>query len=187
SGLSVALTYGGSANAPVNAGSYGVTGTINDGNYVGQASGTLTINKASATVTLGSLTQTYDGTPKAASAMTTPSGLSVALTYGGSANAPVNAGTYGVTGTINDGNYAGQASGTLTINKASATVTLGSLTQTYDGTPKAASATTTPPGLSVALTYGSSATAPVNAGTYGVTGTINDVNYTGQASGTLTI
>ena len=53
-------------------------------------SATLTVNKASATVTLGSLSQTYDGSAKAATATTTPSGLTVNFTYNGSATVPTS-------------------------------------------------------------------------------------------------
>ena len=73
------------------------------------------------------------------------------------------------------------------IGKASAAVTLGSLNQTYDGTAKAATATTTPGGLAVSFTYNGSATVPTGAGSYTVVGTINDVNYQGSATDTLVV
>ena len=76
---------------------------------------------------------------------------------------------------------------TVTVNKAVATVTLGSLTQTYDGEPKLATATTVPAGLTVGFTYDGSATAPINIGSYAVTATVTDLNYTGTANGTLVI
>ena len=76
---------------------------------------------------------------------------------------------------------------TVTVNKAVAIVTLGSLTQTYDGTPKLATATTVPAGLTVGFTYDGSATAPINIGSYAVTATVTDLNYTGTANGTLVI
>jgi hypothetical protein len=41
----------------------------------------------------------------------------------------------------------------VTTNKATAIVTLGDLTHTYDGTQKSASATTTPNGLTVNFVY----------------------------------
>jgi len=186
-GLTVDLTYNGSGTAPTAAGSYAVTGTVNDANYSGSSAGTLVISKATATVTLGSLTQTYDGTPKSATATTVPVGLTVDLTYNGSGTAPTAAGSYAVTGTVNDANYSGSSAGTLVISKATATVTLGSLTQTYDGTPKSATATTVPVGLTVDLTYNGSGTAPTEAGSYAVTGTVNDVNYAGSATDTLVI
>jgi hypothetical protein len=186
-GLAVTFTYNGSATIPTSAGSYTVIGTINDANYQGNATGTLVIDKASAAVTLGSLSQTYDGAAKAATATTTPGGLAVTFTYNGSATVPTSAGSYTVVGTINDANYQGSATDTLVINKASSTVSLGSLNQTYDGTAKAATATTTPGGLAVSFTYNGSATIPTSAGSYTVIGTINDVNYQGSATDTLVI
>ncbi len=186
-GKAVTFTYDGSPTVPTNAGSYAVVGTVSDANYQGTASGTLVIGKGTATVNLGSLSQTYDGTAKAASAITAPTGKAVTFTYDGSPTAPTNAGSYAVVGTISDVNYQGTASGTLVIGKGGATVTLGSLSQTFDGTAKAASATTTPAGKAVTFTYDGSPTAPTNAGSYTVVGTVNDANYTGTASGTLVI
>ena len=72
-------------------------------------------------------------------------------------------------------------------NKPAASVSLGNLCQTYDGTAKRASATTSPPGLTVDLTYNGSASAPTNAGNYTVVGTINDPNYEGSSTNTLVI
>ncbi|HEY0863312.1 MAG TPA: MBG domain-containing protein [Lacunisphaera sp.] len=185
--LAVAFTYNGSATAPTNAGSYAVVGTIAEANYQGSANGTLVIAKATATVTLGNLTPTYDGTAKSASATTTPAGLTVNLSYDGSPTAPTNAGSYMVVGTISDSNHQGSASGTLVIAKAVATVTLGNLSPTYDGTAKSATATTTPANLAVDLSYDGSATAPTNAGSYAIVGTVNEANYQGTANGTLVI
>ncbi|MGB7748529.1 MAG: MBG domain-containing protein, partial [Verrucomicrobiia bacterium] len=186
-GLTVNFTYNGSANAPTNAGSYTVIGTINNPNYTGSATNTLVIAQASGAVTLGSLNQTYNGTAKMATAATAPSGLAVTLTYNGSANAPTNAGSYMVIGTINNPNYTGSATNTLVISQASGAVALGNLSQTYSGTAKAATAGTTPSGLTVTLTYNGSANAPTNAGSYMVIGTINDANYQGSATNTLVI
>jgi len=178
----VSLSFTGS---PQNAGSYPVTATINDANYTGSASATLTINKANATVTFdaASLSQTYSGAVKTVSTTTTPAGLSVDLSFTGT---PQNAGSFAVTATINDTNYTGSASATLTINKADASVTFdaASLSQTYSGTVKTVSTTTTPAGLSVSLSFTG---APQNAGSYPVTATISDANYTGSASATLTV
>jgi len=188
--LPVTFTYNGSANAPTNAGSYAVAASVNSPNYTGSSNGTLTIARAAATVALGNLSQTFDGTSKSATITTTPAGLATTVTYDGSATAPTAVGSFAVVATIANANYTGSANGTLTITPSapiSATVTLGSSTHTYDGTPKAATATTTPPGLPVVITYNGSATAPTNAGSYGVVATINSPTHTGSASGTLTI
>jgi len=101
-------------------------------------SATLTVNKATASITLGSLSQTYNGSAEAATATTTPSGLAVSFTYNGSASVPVNAGSYTVVGTINDPNYQGSTTGTLVINPAPLTITAAANTKTYDGTTSAA-------------------------------------------------
>ncbi len=186
-GLTVNFTYDGLATLPINAGSYTVVGTISDANYAGSATGTLVISKAAAIVTLANLSQTYTGNGLSATATTSPGGLAVNLTYDGAATLPVNAGSYAVVGTINDGNYAGSATGTLVIGKAAATVTLADLSQTYTGSGLSATATTSPGGLAVNLTYDGAATLPINAGGYAVLGAINDANYAGSATGTLVI
>ena len=56
-----------------------------------------------------------------------------------------------MTSTVTDPNYTGEASDTLVISPAVATVTLGDLAQTFDGDPKAVSATTSPIGLTVEI------------------------------------
>src|SRR5439155_676351 len=120
---------------------------------------------------LSNLTQTYDGSPKPVIVTTSPAGVSgVSITYDGSATAPTNAGSYSVVASLNNANYtASNATGTLTINKGTATITLTNLTQGYDGSPKPATATTSPAGLSgVSITYDGSATAPTNVGSYAV-------------------
>ena len=150
--------------------------------------GTLTVTAAIGTVTLGNLSQTYDGTAKAASYATVPPGLAVNLTYNGSANAPTNAGSYTVAGIINDPNYLGGATNTLVIAKPGGTVALSNLLQTYDGTAKSVSATTTPPGLMVNLTYNGSATAPTNGGSSAhLSGVYDHPNYQGSATSTLVV
>lgn len=233
-----------------------------------------TVEKASASVTLGNLTATYNGSPKAATAQTLPSSLPVTLTYAGSATAPTAAGSYAVVGTINHANYQGSASGTLVISKASQTitfaalgtkiygstpivlaatassglpvtytkvsgpatlsgnkltltgagtvvvrasqagntsysaapsvdrsitsikspsatkVTLGGLSTTYNGSTKTITATTSPSGLGVKITYNGSTTVPKNAGSYAIVATVTDPNYKGttaKATGTLVI
>jgi len=164
-----------------------VLATITDANHSGSATGTLVIAKAAATIMLGGLAQTYDGTPKPASATTEPLGLTVDLNYDGSATAPTNAGEHAVVAIITDANHSGSATGTLVIAKAAATIMLGGLAQTYDGTPKPASATTDPLDLTVLLTYDGSTTAPSDPGEYLVVATVVDPNYQGTATATLSI
>jgi large repetitive protein len=100
-----------------------VVATINDANYQGSATGTLVIGQATGAIALGDLSQTYDGGVKAATATTTPSGLTVTYTYNGSAAVPAAAGSYAVVATIDNPNYQGSTSGSLVVNKATLTVT----------------------------------------------------------------
>ncbi|UOQ66085.1 MBG domain-containing protein [Hymenobacter volaticus] len=183
--------------APTNAGSYAVEVTLHNDNFTGSATGTLVIGKAAASVTLASLSQTYDATAKAATASTTATGASsFVFTYlqGGTVvAAPTNAGSYNVLATLNNANYSGSATGVLVINKADASnsITLSNLVQTYNGSAKSASATTTVTGLSTfTFAYSQAATpvaAPTNAGSYTVEATLHNDNFTGSATSTLVI
>ncbi len=186
-GLAVDFTYDGSPAAPTEAGSYEMVATVNDANYEGAATGTLVVAKAPAAVSLGGLAQTYDWTPKNVAATTLPAGLALHVTYNGWPDAPTEAGSYAVAATVDDANYEGSATGTLVVAKAPATVTLGDLVEVYDGTPKVATATTTPEELAIDFSYGGSPKAPVAAGQYPVTGTVSEPNWRGSASGVLTI
>jgi len=187
SGKIVTVTYNGSATAPVTAGSYAVTATVVDDNYVGTVTDTLVIAKAPATLTLGSLSATYDGTAKPVTYTVEPSGKTVVVTYNDSVTVPVNAGTYSVIAAVDDPNYAGTVYGSLIITKQTASVSISNLSYTYDGTAKTVTTVTSPEGLPVTVTYKGSATAPSNAGSYAVVATINDVNYKGSTSDTMII
>ncbi|MCE2862589.1 MAG: putative Ig domain-containing protein [Opitutaceae bacterium] len=73
----------------------------------------------------------------------------------------------------------------MVVAKAAATVTLTGLAATYNGSPKPVIAVTNPSGLKVNLLYGvapGSATVPTNAGSYAVSATIDDSNYSGADS-----
>jgi DNA-binding beta-propeller fold protein YncE len=150
--------------------------------------------KAPATITLSGLNQAYNGSPKAATATTDPAGLEgVALTYDGSLTPPTAVGSYAVVAALTNPEYeAPDAIGTLVIEKGTATITLGNLAHTFDGTAKAATATTNPAGLSgVTLSYSQNSAAvasPSNAGTYHVLAQLSNPNYNpAEAAGTLTI
>jgi MBG domain/Thrombospondin type 3 repeat len=194
-GLSgVAITYNGSSTPPTNPGTYAVSATLTNDDYqAAPASGTLVIAKATATVALGDLNRTFSGSSQAATATTSPAGLgTVTITYDGSATPPTNAGSYSVIATLeNDLYQAAPASGTLTIAKASATLTVGT-EYVYDGTAKQANITTSPAGLAgIVLTYGRNGVpvqSPIDAGIYQVLASLQNPNYQApDAFGTLTI
>ena len=84
---------------------------------------TFVVALAFADVILDGLSQTYDGTPRVVTATTDPAGLSVDITYDGSGTAPTAAGSYAVTGSINDAIYDGVQTGTLVVAQASQSIT----------------------------------------------------------------
>lgn len=84
-------------------------------------------------------------------------------------------------------NAAADMTRTFEITPATAVVNLVGLDVTYDGKPKSVTATTTPPGLPVNITYGSITNQPVNAGSIAIQASVVSSNYTGSATGTLVI
>jgi hypothetical protein len=131
-GTGIAVTIAGLALSGTDATNYTLT----------QPAATGTITKASTFVKLDNLAQTYTGAPRIVGVTTTPAGLAYGVTYNGSATAPTAAGTYAVAVTVNDLNFQGGASDTLTVAKATQTVTFpapaGTLTV---GTPITLNAT----------------------------------------------
>ena len=271
-GLTVAIAYDGKTNAPVAAGTYAVTAAVNDTNYQATAQVSLVIQKATPSVTWANPTDIVYGTPLGAGQMNAMANIPGSFVYNPASGNVLNAGNgqalavaftptdasnytnasatvainvakakltvaadnksraYGAinpdyTGTITGitngdkiapayscsattaspvGNYsiipslsdpdgkldnyiAALNNGILTVQKATGSVTLTNLTQIYDGTPKAVSATTSPTGLTVAIAYDGKTNAPVAAGTYAVTATVNDTNYQATAQGSLVI
>lgn len=185
------------------AGSYPIIaalGTLSAANYTfAFAPGTLTVNKATATINVTALPAVYDALPHAATATATGvngedlGAVTISYSPGGSA-APVNAGSYGVVASFaGDVNYnaASDNSAVITITKATPSLSVGGGTFTYDGTSHGASASATGVGGAAvtgtpAFTYAPGGTAaPVNAGDYTVSAsfTSGDPNYT-DATGT---
>ncbi|MDL2198533.1 MBG domain-containing protein [Halopseudomonas aestusnigri] len=173
-----------------NAGSYVLTASGDDGNYeLTFVNGTLTINKAQATVTANSGTTTYNGAEQSVSGFTVD-GLvngedqSVVTGVTTSGGKGINAGSYVLTvgGGSADNYELSFVDGTLTINKAQATVTANSGTTTYNGAEQSVSGFTVDglvngedaSVLSGVTTSGGKGT---NAGTYVLTASGSDGNY----------
>ena len=89
----------------------------------------------------------------------------------------------------NDSYDAADATGTLVIDQATATLAFGPLTFVFDGTAKSASVTTTPPNLAgVAVTYNRSFVRPSAIGDYLVQAALLNANYTAApVTATMTI
>lgn len=82
---------------------------------------------------------------------------------------------------------ASNVTASIVVGKATAAIALSNLNQTYNGSAKPVTVTTTPAGLGINVTYDGSATAPTAVGTYPVVATISDSNYQGTISGSLVI
>ncbi|MDD4735110.1 MAG: choice-of-anchor D domain-containing protein [Kiritimatiellae bacterium] len=141
-GLSLSASSGLSVTCAVSSGSASISGGTNlvfsgagsvtvvayqggDSNYNAAASVTNSFNvtKAVAGVTLTNLNQTFDGSARTVGSVTSPTGLTVNITYDDSSTAPTNTGSYNVIGLVSDDMYQGGATNTLTVNKAGQTIT----------------------------------------------------------------
>ena len=134
--LTGALTLTTTAVTGSNVGAYPITPSgQSSANYtIAFNNGTLTVTPAAATVTLSGLATTFDFAAQAVTVATNPAGLSVSITYNGSASAPTNAGSYTVAATITDPNYTGNAIGTFAIAKATPLITWANPTAIIAGT-----------------------------------------------------
>ena len=108
------------------------------------------------------------------------------------ATTPSAAGTETITVTYSGDDQASSVAFPLTVGQAAATLGLGNLSFTYDGSPHAAVVTSSPAGLSgVTVTYSQNGVAvadPTQAGDYTVTATLDNPDYTATAAtGTLVI
>ena len=152
--------------------------------------------KLPATVILSNLSNSYDGTPHAATAITIPPGLRVDITYDGFPTPPTNAGSYTTVGTINDLLFEGSDTETLTISKVTLTATANdagrhygapnpSLTARYSGFVNGEDASV----IDIPPTVATAATTATPVGSYGITisgGTDKNYNFS-YVPGTLTI
>jgi hypothetical protein len=148
-------------------------------NYLtGGASVKLNVLKASVTVTLGNLSQTYDGLPKLVSVTTSPLGLPTTISYtnvggapyGPTASPPTQAGTYSVTVSVTDPNYVGSATATLTVAKASQTISFAPLADATYGDPAVKLSATASSGLPVTFSVGALDTCTIASTRVTITG-----------------
>ena len=186
-GVILDVTYNGSADAPTLNGTYEVRVIANDPNYNGFAIGTLTLSGTGAVV-IGNLEQVFTGSPLGASVETTPVGLPTQVTYNGSPDQPVNAGTYEVRALIQDPVFSGFGVDVLTILPATAQVAfnLDSLDQPINGLT-GATAETTPAGLNIEIFYGDSTSIPSEIGSTLIRGVVNEPNWVGSTTSTFKV
>ncbi|UXY15451.1 YDG domain-containing protein [Chitiniphilus purpureus] len=189
------LSYGGTAQGAVNAGSYGITPQgLTAGNYtLSFVPGTLSVSPATLTYTANVASRSYGGTNPAFTGSVTglvggetlAGATSGSLAFSSPATATSNVGSYAINGgglTANHGNYVfAQAAGNataLTINPAALTVTANADSKTYDALAYSGGNGVSYSGfvngettavLGGTLSYGGTAQGAVNAGSYGIT------------------
>ncbi len=201
-GLVGSDTLGGSLAraAGENAGGYAINqGTLANANYsISFTGNTLTITPAALTVTAGNASKTYDGQAWSGGNGVSYSGfvngenesvLGGTLSYGGSSQGAVNAGSYGISASgLASGNYViSYVDGALTVNKAALTVTASDASKRYDGQAWSGGNGVSYSGfvngedasvLSGTLSYGGSSQGATAAGSYTITpGGLGSANY----------
>ena len=170
-----------SADTASNVGAYPIvlsSGTLAAANYqFVLTNGTLTVTPKPITFSFSNLSHTYSGASKSAAAAASDG----AATFTSDLTKGPDAGSYTVSATAT-GNYTGSGSATLTISAKAVTFTFGNLMQTYDGTMKSASVTSSDP----LATFTSDLTKGPNANTYVVSATATG-NFSGTGTDNLVI
>ncbi len=191
-GLAVVITYDGSLEVPVDAGTYEVRVEVNEEGYEGVAVAMLTITpsarKIPVDIEITNLEHRYDGNPKSAMVSLDPAGVAVSITYNGSPESPVDAGTYEVRVLVTAETHEGFKIATLTITSGEAGISFveASLSQLV-GEVRPVEVVTEPAGLNVRVMYDGSADVPAAVGEYEVVATVEDRNWEGRATGTFRI
>lgn len=150
----------------------------------------LTLTPATAQIPFGTM-QAFTATVRDASGtpITPPPIVSWQISGGGTVDAaglftPTAAGgpftITAVSGALSD-------TAAVTVSQAPATVSLGDLSAVYTGSPKPVTVRTDPPGLPVEVNYNNAPDPPSDYGSYAVSARITDPDYSGTASGNLTI
>ncbi len=201
--LSGLLSYSGTSQGAINAGSYQIAPSGAYSNQQGYdinfVNGALTVAPAPLSVTANAASKSYDGLAYSGGNGVAYSGfvnsesasaLGGALTYGGTAQGATSAGSYTITpGGLTSGNYTlSFNNGALTVAPAPLSVTANAASKSYDGlaysggngvaysgfvNSESASA------LGGALTYGGTAQGATSAGSYTITpGGLTSGNYT---------
>ncbi len=201
-GLATKLTYtfpyeAGPSDLPTYAGEYPVNATVQDAIYQGTATGTLVIARADQGITFPVIPDQFI-TNLVVLQATASSGLPITFTNL-TANAVIADGTnltftdqgpcriVALQAGDTNWNEAASVTNVFTVNKADATVYLSKLEQTYDDTPRSVLVAVDPHGLAYDVIYDGDTNVPVNAGSYAVDASVDDLTYQGRATGVLDV
>jgi len=193
--------YASSATAPKDVGTYTVTASSTDANYSGNKTANFTITPKLVTITASDKTKVYGSADPTftytSSGLIGSDSISGALTRA----AGENVGSYNIlVGTLSAGanymlSYTGASLGITAASLSSSAINITAPSSlVYDGTGKGHTASAsgvsgfsyTYAGVSPTV-YASSATAPKDVGTYTVTASSTDANYSGNKTANFTI
>ncbi|MBD0405357.1 MBG domain-containing protein [Flammeovirga sp. EKP202] len=196
----VTVTYNGTTEVPVNAGSYNLVITIDDPEYKGAYASTYTIEKATPTISISDLSYTYNGVTQSATVSVTgvkeedlSAFTTVTYTQSEVEVTPIEVGEYQVNVSVLSENYEGNTTATLEIKDKLEAKISAILSTVYNGSSQAVSYSITDQNDTpiivneVMVTYNGSIEAPVNAGSYNLVITVNDPEYKGVLVSTYTI
>jgi hypothetical protein len=143
--------------------------------------GTLTVNKVPSTVTLSNLAVTWSSNSLVPAVKTTPAGVNVVLTYNGSTNIPTTAGTYTVVATVDDANYSGSVTNTLTVGKATQVITFAPMTNrvSINQLSNVVVSASSSSGLPVSLSLDANSVATLSGNTNNGAGMLDDIGTSG--------
>ena len=148
----------------------------------------VTIAKATTTLSVTNSPVTYNGSAQAAAVSGSVPGTVSNVKYNGSATVPTNAGTYAITAdfaptdTTNYNSLTAASAGNFVINKGTATLSVTNSPVTYNVAPQAASVTGSVAGTVSNVKYNGSATVPTNANTYAITADFTPTDTTNYSS-----
>ena len=202
-GFGVGVSYNGLTNLPTNAGNYSVVASVNDANYAGSNTATLTIAQASNAINFPALVTITNGQSLILVASSV-SGLpvhfassSTNVSIAGNVLTALHIGSASVVATAGDSNWQTVSLTNMVTIKSGATISIAGTNATYTGAAKPVTVTTVPPNLALTVTYtgiggttyGPSISSPTNVGSYNVAASVNASNtvYAGSASSVLTI
>jgi hypothetical protein len=180
-----------------------VVATINDANYTGSNTATLTIGTATNAINFPAIVTITNGQSlilTASSVSGLPvryASLSTNVSITGNVLTALHNGSASVVATAGDSNWETVSMTNMVTIKSGATISIAGTNATYTGTAKPVTVTTVPPNLALTVTYtgiggttyGPSISSPTNVGSYNVAASVNASNtvYAGSASSVLTI
>ncbi|MDD2236731.1 MAG: FG-GAP-like repeat-containing protein, partial [Kiritimatiellae bacterium] len=187
----VQVLYGGSGNAPVNAGPYEVTAVIYDPLWMGGATTTLEVAQADPGLAWGASPMQVTTNVVPLDAASSSTGLISYAVLSGPATQVSNTLAFTGAGTaairVEQAEALNYTASVITqqfvVAKATGTITPDQAltSKMYDGLPAEISYTTAPVGgMDVVWVCNGSTNLPRDAGTYAATGTLNDVMYQGS-------